>query len=329
MTTLPDTYFLPEWGKYFETKEEAGEHQLFELKNEWGHIFYQFIKRPIRILDRETGYYDTITPYGFSGPVILNCNENRKEELIALFDAEFQQYCEHNNIITEYIRFNPWLKNHCDFNGIYQMRGHGTTLYIDLNKDDFFMEEFSSNARRQVRRGIKNNLEIEFDFTGFSTKEFYRLYELMAEKNEIGDYYRFTEEFLHNSFQALKGKQFIISAKHEGKYVGAAFILHHGDYLHYHLAATDPECYHLASNSLIIYEICRWGLENNKKELHLGGAGKLENLLKFKKGFTKSPELDLLIGMKTRNKAVYEELVNFKKNIVEINNAEFFPLYRG
>lgn len=326
---FPDIYFLPEWGKFYETKECEGERQQFVLENEFGCIYYQFIKRPITINGRETEYYDTITPYGFGGPVVLEYKEGYKEQLTRSFDKEFQQYCEKNHIITEYIRFNPWLKNQLDFNRIYQMRNHGTTLYINLNGDDFFTEEFSSNARRQVRRGRKNNLEIEFDFSGFSTKEFHRLYELMAQKNDITEYYMFTEEFLHDSFKVLEGKQFIINAKFEGKYVGAAFFIHHRDYLHYHLAATDPDFYHLACNSLIIYEGCRWGKENGIKELHLGGAGSFESLLRFKKGFTKSEELDLMIGMKNRNEAVYDELVNLSGKSEEARNKGYFPLYRG
>lgn len=329
MSKIPDIYFMPEWGKCYETKEHPGELQKFELKNNLGHIYYQFIKRPIMINGQKTEYFDTITPYGFNGPIILEWKENRKEELTALFNEEFQQYCEENNIITEFIRFNPWLKNHSDFKEIYTTKNHGETLYVNLDGNDFFMDEYSSNTRTQVRRAQKNNIEIEFDFTGYSTKEFHRLYELMAIKNDIPAYYRFTEEFLNNSFQALDGKQFIINAKHEGSYVGAAFFIHHGDYIHYHLSATNPEFYKLASNSLILYEACRWGSENNKKELHLGGAGSDENLKRYKRGFTKSDELNLLIGMKTRNQTVYDELVNSKKSVGEILNNDYFPLYRG
>lgn len=329
MVTVPDIYFLPEWAKYFETKEENGELQLFEVKSELGHIYYQFIKRQIIINNIKTSYFDTITPYGFNGPVILESKEDKRAELVALFDKKFQQFCEKENIVTEYIRFNPWLENHRDFEQIYKLRNHGPTSHIDIEGDDFFMEEFSSNARRQVRRARKNNVEIEFDFTGFSTKEFNRLYALMAKKNNVDDYYMFTDEFLLNSFEALAGKQFIVSAKHEGRYISAVFVVHHGEYLHYHLAASDPEYLHLAGNSLVIYEICRWGNENGKKKLQLGGSADDKNLLRFKKGFSKTEDIDLMIGMRNRIPRAYDELVALKNSVAEIKNYDYFPLYRG
>lgn len=328
MKTLPDIYFLPEWGKFFESKEEKGEWRVFELKNETGHLFYQFIVRPIPLKAGEITYYDTITPYGFSGPIILECVEGKKEELVQLFDEEFQQYCNENNIITEYVRFNPWLKNIEDFRDLYSLRNNGHTLYIDLTVNDFFMEEFSPKARTQVRRALKNNVEIEYDFDGTNTKEFHRLYEMMANRNNLGEYYRFSEDFLRNSFNSLEGKQFFLHAKHEGRYVSSSFIVHHGDYVHYHLTANDPSYFHLAANSLIVYEACRWSVEKGKKELHLGG-GTIESLDQFKKKFTKTAPLDLLMGKKVRNEETYNLLVEYKKNNGGIENPGYFPLYRG
>ncbi|MDN7241611.1 GNAT family N-acetyltransferase [Planococcus sp. N028] len=326
MTKIPDIYFLPDWGKSYESKD-GGELKVFEFENDIGHVFYQFVLRPVPIENGTVTYFDTITPYGFNGPLILRCNPQKKEELVALFNEEFQKYCEKNNIVAEYIRFNPWLKNKKDFENIYNIQDNGSTVFIDLSVPDFFADEFSSNARKQVRRAWKNNVEIEYDFTGESIGEFHRLYNIMAKRNNISNYYLFTEEFLADSFQRLDGKQFIMSAKHEGKYVSAVLFVHHGDYLHYHLAANDPEYFHLAGNSLIMYEACRWGTENGKKELHLGGV--TESLSRFKNGFTKRENLEFGIGTKVRNEEVYNVLVDYKKSKSEICNTNYFPLYRG
>lgn len=326
-TAVPDIFFLPEWGKSYESQDQ-GEIKIFELKNETGHIFYPFVLRQVPIKIGEELYYDTITPFGLNGPVILNCNPDKKAELTALFDSEFQTYCEKNNIIAEYIRFNPWLKNINDFEHIYNIDNRGIVMFIDLTVKDFFMEEFKSSTRQQVRRALKNNVEIEYDFTGASLKDFYRLYNIMAERNNIPEYYLFTEEFLANTFKNLEGKQFIINAKHEGKYISTALFLHHGDYFHYHLAANDPAYFNLAGNSLILYEACQWGIENGKKELHLGGATS-DPLYRFKKGFTKTEPLDILTGKKVRNKKVYKMLSDYKLKNNEIENLSHFPLYRG
>lgn len=326
---VPDIYFLPEWGKFFETKESGGEWCVFETKNEKGHVFYQFIVRPTPIQLDGTVYYDIITPYGFSGPIILEFADGQRQQLAAEFQQQFQLYCEENNIVSEYVRFSPWLGNRLDFKDDYDFRDNGHTLYIDLAGEDYFMEQFSSSSRNQVRKAIKQNVVIELDFTGEKADEFYRLYGLTAQKNNISEYYLFSEESIRASFEVFAGKQFFIHAIHEGKYITSSLVLHHGDYLHYHLTANDPAAYGLAGNSLVVSEACRWGVQNGKKELHLGGAGSDKNLYRFKRNFTKAPPLELLMGKRIRMQEAYDQLSEAKKVQQGIEYPGYFPLYRG
>lgn len=330
MDAYPDIYFLPEWGQAYQSKEKGGELRTFEIRNEIGHVYYQFIIREIPLQKEGLKYYDIITPFGFSGPVILECAPKREQEMIRTFNDAFQEYCVQHRIVTEYVRFNGWINNMKDFEGIYEKRHHGTTVFIDLTVPNFFTDEFSSNARRLVKRSRENNVEIEFDFSGASSHEFARLYGLMVEKNAVtNEYYQFTEEFIRTSFNYLSGKQFIVNAKHEGKYIASALFLHHGDYLHSHLAANDPAYFRLAASSLITYEACRWGVDNGKKVFHLGGASNDRNLHRFKMGFTRTEPLDLLIGMKIRDHEVYNQLASIKEKMAGSLDEDYFPLYRG
>lgn len=330
MVNVPDIYFLPEWGKFFEDKEENGKWALFEFKNDVGHIFYQFIVREIPLDTGDVVYHDIITPYGFSGPVILACREGDRKQLVAQYDEAFQHYCEENNIVTEFVRFNPWIQNVEDFEHLYSFRHTSDMIYIDLTVNDFFMDEFSPKTRTQVRKAQKNNVEIEFDFTGETVDEFHRLYNITASRNQISnEYYLFSEEFFRESFKVLKGRQFLVNAKYEGKYISSSLILHYGDYIHSHLTGNDPDYFHLAGNSLIQYEACRWGIENGKKEFQLGGTAPYANLHRFKKGFTKTKALDLVVGKKIRLQEAYDHLVNIKTQSGDIKVMDYFPLYRG
>ncbi|PSL36339.1 acetyltransferase (GNAT) family protein [Planomicrobium soli] len=326
-TTTPDIFFTPEWGKAYE-KHDHGEMRVFEMKNEMGHVFYQFILRAIPIMFGSILYYDTITSFGLSGPIILNCIPGKRKELAAAFDKEFQRYCDENNIISEYVRFSSWVNNAQDFENLYGMDNRGITMYIDLTVEDYFMQEFKSGTRQQVRRALKNGVEIEYDYTGDSIKEFHRLYMIMAKKNDIPDHYVFTEELLAESFQHLAGKQFIVYAKYKGQYISGALFLHHGDYLHYHLAANDPDFFNFAGNSLVLNEGCRWGVDHGKKELHLGGAS-TDSLYRFKRGFTKTEPLAILTGKKVRNPRLYEILTSYKLSMAKDVDLNYFPAYRG
>lgn len=327
MNKVPDIYFLPEWGKLFQ-EHDKGKIDIFDYKCSLGNVYYQFIKRKIPFKLKGVQYWDTVTTYGFNGPVILEYKKDKKESLVLKFNEAFQQYCMDNQLVSEYIRFNPWLKNHLDFAQIYETKYNNYTLFTDLTKDDYFMEEFSSKIRNLIRKAIKQGVVLEYDFTGSTLKEFYRLYQFMVKKNRVDAYYRFNFDFLMKSFEVLKEKQFIINAKLGAKYISSAIFLHYEDFLHYHFSANDPYYYSLNANSLILNEACKWGKTKGIKQLHLGGAF-TDELFAFKKQFTRNGICDYYIGKKIRNKKIYDKLVDIKMKKDIIKNKEYFPFYRG
>lgn len=323
-TGIPDIFFLPEWAGTYES-QDRGVAELYEFEHPLGRVHYTFIKRSI---PGSADYFDTITPFGLNGPLITDCRPGAEKELATAFDEAFQHYCEDNNIIAEYIRFNPWIANIEHFGELYGIDKRGIAMYVDLTTGDYFMDEFKSGTRQQVRRALKNDVTIEFDFTGETLADFDRIYQLMATRNSIPEYYLFTPEFLADSFRKLGDKQFIINALHGGERISTALMVHHGDYLHYHLAANDPAYFKFAANSLVLSEACRWGVENGKTQLHLGGASS-EQLYRFKRGFTKTEPLDILTGKKIRNHEVYGRISKAKIDADPETDTTHFPVYRG
>ncbi|MBU9673729.1 GNAT family N-acetyltransferase [Planococcus sp. CP5-4] len=321
---VPDIFFTPEWNEAYAT-HEGGEFQQFEWKSELGHIVYPFIKRPVPLLE---GWFDTITAFGQSGPVIIDAKEGQRRALVDEFDAAFQDFCEQQRIVSEYIRFSSWVKNAEDFFLHYGLDMRGVVMYIDLTVDDPFHYEFSSAARQQVRRALKNGVTLEYDFTGDTLDDFCRLYDLTADRNDFPDHYLFDPGMLKESFKHLEGKQFLLNAKYDGKTVSSALIVHHGDYMHYHLVANDPEYFRCAGNSLIMAEACRYGKELGFSQFHLGGAS-TEALYRFKRRFTKTEPLEILTGKRIRNSDMYGRLTELKRLQSGIENTGHFPLYRG
>ncbi|MGM0899181.1 MAG: GNAT family N-acetyltransferase [Bacillota bacterium] len=321
---VPDIFFTPQWNQAY-AAHEGGEYCQFEWKSEFGHIVYPFIKRPVPLLE---GWFDTITAFGQSGPVIIECPKGKRQLLADQFDEAFQNYCRKENIISEYIRFSSWIHNAADFAHLYGIDKRGIVIYIDLRVDDPFRDEFSSAARQQVRRAVKNGVTVEYDFTGDTLDEFCRLYAVTAERNDFPKHYLFDEALLEKSFRHLAGKQFLLNAKYDGKTVSSALIIHHGNYMHYHLVANDPDYFRCAANSLIMAEACRFGKEHGFTEFHLGGAS-TDALHRFKRRFTKTEPLDILTGKRIRNSDMYGKLTELRRLQKGIQNPNHFPLYRG
>lgn len=316
---VPDIYFEEFWG-LLNAEKDGGTYTSYTYEDENGLILYRFIKRPTHIL---ANTYDIVTPWGFSGPIIIQCEENKKNALICNFNKDFQEYCIANNIVAEYIRFSPWLKNHVDFKDVYELKYNNYTLGVDLLSNDFFTDEFSSDARNKIRKAEKKGVQIQFDLKCETIKEFYRLYYIMADKNNINENFRFSEDYINNTIKMCKSHIFIMNGIVDGNVASSSMFIYTDKYLHYHLNGNNPEYYPYHVNSLIIAKACEWGKNNNKETLHIGGAFD-DSLFHFKRQFTKKGIYDFYIGKKIRLNDLYIHLVELKGK----SNSNYFPAYR-
>jgi len=316
----PDIYFEPFWGE-LHARLEKGAFGFFTYESPLGAGVYPFVKREAPVLVDGLPYYDTVTPYGFSGPLILWSPD--RLAFACEFDARFQTYCQENRIIAEYVRFSPWLKNHLAFQSCYELKPNRVTLSVDLT-GDFFTQEFSSKCRNQVRKAQKSGVCVEFDFRGERLADFIRLYGMMVEKNDISGYYDFPEVFFKAVFAQCAPHAFLAHALYEGQVISSAIFLSYGPYLHYHLAGNAPGYGSLCANHLLLFEVAKWGKAQGKTTLHLGGAFE-KGLLAFKQSFTKSEGLPFFVGTRIRNPAVYQAICS----MTDARSETYFPAYRG
>jgi serine/alanine adding enzyme len=315
----PDIYYLPQWSK-LNAAHDNGISEEYYFHNEYGEIYYPYVKKEIETrLDGQV-YYDTVTPYGFNGPIILTSSNT--EKLLEEFDINFTEHCLINNIIAEYVRFSPWLMNHVDFKNNYNLKYNNQTLFIDLKKN-FFIEEFSGKSRNVIRKAQKSNVLVKFDFTGIYINEFYELYKQMAVKNNISSYYMFDKKYIEETFRAMNGHVFIASALYNDQVISSSMFLYNDNYIHYHLSGNNYDYTSLGANSLILNEVSKWGQEQGIKQFHLGGAFD-KGLYKFKSGFTKTGFLEYYVGTSIRDEENYQNLIK----LVGKNETGYFPEYR-
>ena len=147
---LKSIYYDMNWNKLQEKKEQ-GEAITYILENKNGKIEYPFIKRVASSLDGKI-YYDLVTARGQGGPRILSVVN--KNKLIEDFKIYFQRYCEKEDIIAEYIRFDPWIDNFSDFSDIYKIFSDGN-IYCNNLTEDFFKNQYSSSVRNKIRKAEK------------------------------------------------------------------------------------------------------------------------------------------------------------------------------
>lgn len=324
---LPDIYFNENYGKIYELNGD-GKLKTYYLECEYGKVYYNFLMREILLPDK-TGYYDIITPYGYSGPLLIDCDEKNKTKLILFFKEQFENYCMKNNIVAEFVKFHPLIKNHENMDLYMDINPIGNTVYIPLNSPDEIWNNLGSHCKKSIRRAEKNGIRIVIDKSIGTLENFMNLYTNAMKKNNAADYYLFSNDFFYNTFNLLKDNVFIFNSLYEDKIISSSLILKYKEYIHGYFSGSDYSYTHLGPNNLLRYKAALWGYENHCKYFHLGGGN--ESLMKFKQSFSKNGLLDLYIGKKIHNPSIYNELVEKWKtinNVANIDKINYFPIYR-
>ncbi|CAN2326685.1 hypothetical protein NCTC15132_07500 [Fusobacterium sp. oral taxon C10] len=320
-----DIYFKEEYANLYK-EIEKGEVENFCFESELGKVVFIYIKRKI-ILDN-TKYYDIITPYGYGGPLIQNCKYENKDKLISLFWEKFLEYAFLNKIICSFVRFHPIEKNYEYCRDIMILERISSTVCIDLKSEEQIWNDISSKCRNIIRKSIKNNVLVQKDENLKQINDFQKLYYDTMKKNKADEYYFFKKEFFEK-LKSLEKKEIThFYALHDNKIVSSILVLMGDEYLHYYLSANSQEGYLLNANSLLLYEIAKFGLKNGYKYFHLGGGygGDDTSLFKFKSSFHKNHTLSFYIGKKIFNQQIYNRLC--QKMGINDKNINYFPAYR-
>ena len=327
-----DVYYLAEYAETFSLHGDGIPYLIsFEHDNE--RFCYVVMKKDIsddiklRTYLESGKYFDFETPYGYGGPLSDNeISDNTQKEFL----FEMNDYTKDQGIVAQFIRFHPLLENHKLAQAVFENVYLHQTVYMDISSVDLIMKNMDSKNRNMVRKAIKNNVEIIRrpieDYT-----EFMSMYKETMTKDEAGDYYFFSEEYLRNQGK-LKDNACIFYAVKDNHPIAGAIIYFNEQYMHYHLAGTHTEYRKLSPSNLLLYEAAVWGSEKRIKKFHLGGGiEENDKLFGFKKQFNKHGWIPFYIGRTIFDKDRYDFLLDIRQKAdskFNINNARMIQ-YRA
>lgn len=329
-----------------------GEPFLFyyEDKNSRNKLAYVFIKRRIENFSptsnhRLTGeFFDITTPsYGYGGPLY----DDKDQNFLTDFTMQFEEYCQKENIVCEFVKFHPLLQNQRDLENFMDVRYDRETVYMNLYKseEDIF-NVFHKNHKRNVRKAQKNQLEFLVFQNQDALKQieiFYFLYKETMDKLKASRSSYFSSEYLYQLFEGFQNQALIGAVFYQGQMISAALCLHDGSNMHYHLGCSKKEFLNLGGNPFLFYHLALWGKENGLKRFHLGGGhsdlhngglnGRLngrDSLLQFKYRFYPEGLLHFYVGRKIYIPEVYKKLVcQWEEYNGQKSEETFFPAYRS
>ncbi len=307
-TKYPDVFFTPEYSELFKDTAFGGEPCHFNVAG----IDYRFYKRPIE----GTPYFDIVSPYGYSGPVIMDATV----AFLGLveYTQKLIQYFEEHNIITEFARLHPFINRDIDLfshspNTPYHYEHE--IFYIDLTKsEDEIWKGFDKGCRSAIKKSIHNGMESRQNqkLDGLA-----RLYDRTMREHGTKQEYFFKSAFWHEFYGIASSFQIIDT---EDDIKAAACFLKYGDYCHYFLSASNGD--NSGATNLLIWEAVKWAKAQGCKIFNLGGGLKAgDSLESFKRSFSHDSK-PFCTYRKIHNQAVYDEL---SKGIV----TDYFPAYRA
>lgn len=325
---MSDIYLERNYGRLYETIE-GGTCEVFEYQSSIGTVRHLFIKKEIPSDIQGGPYYDLLTPYGYGGPEIKNCENSNIQILTKGFAAAFQQYCEANNIVSEFVRFHPIFMNAPHFTHCYSVDFRrlttGTTLkgFVDP-----VQSEYSRTSKKNIRRALRNGVTYELTLNPKNLKNFIDIYYVTMKRNNADPIYYFNDKYFADCLKLLGENTILTEVLHEGKVIGAGLSFVYNNIIHTHLSGTLAEYHHLFPAYILQYALTLWGKENGIDLIHDGGGrtGKHDDsLFLFKKQFGKNTEFDYHVGYRIWNEKVYDQLCEAKG---VKRDAEAFPAYR-
>lgn len=324
---LKDLYFDENYGRLYE-EIENGECVIFHFRHEHGTIKHMFIKREIPLKLNNHTYFDIVTPYGYGGPLIEHYRAGSKEELVQAFHQAFEEYCFEQDIVSEFIRFQPVIDNALDFRNCYEVIYIRDTVGTNLKEyEDPVQSEFSKSTRKNIRKALQAGVEFRVTESPKNVREFQRIYYATMRRNKADTYYYFDDDYFTKLIDYFGENMLLVEVLFEEQVIGMGLNFVYDGIIHTHLSGTLEEFHHLSPAYILQYALVIWGKENGISLIHDGGGrtnSLQDSLYLFKKQFGKNTNFKFYIGRKIWNQAVYDALCTAAGK----TDTDYFPPYR-
>lgn len=323
-----DVYWLSGYVKAFQIHGD-GTPLLFYFEDEKTQGIHVVMKRDVADDKRFAGiipkerYFDFVSPYGYGGWLI----EGEKTE--ALFSV-YKAWTEEHNIVSEFVRFHPVLRNHEACSGFYEIKQMGEIVCMDLASPEVIWEQITNKNRNMIRKAKKNGVRI---FHGAFPKiyaVFKQIYDRTMDRDCAQNYYYFGEEFYRSILADLPYNAQVFWAEKDDVVIAASIILCANGYMNYHLSGSREEYATFAPTNLLLYEAACWGSVNGYTTFYLGGGvgSNDDGLLRFKKSFNRKESGYFFVGKKIYDAGKYTALLAKREFDMQVGTG-FFPAYRG
>jgi len=324
--------------QYYQLYSHEGFPEAAIYEDHRGIIFYPYLRRRIHFeqtgLERkDADYFDLTTAYGFGGPLIRCVYSREEEAFFADFRCEFELYCKNTHVVSEFIRFQPFVSNSEFIEKYIDVDIKTPSVYVELLSnltDEDYLKTYQSTNRNRIKKAKSQGLQIMIDEEKAHLKDFIDIYYHTMERNGADAYYYFHEHYFTQLIHHLEDKCLLVHVIYEEKIICSELILYDESCMYSFLGGTLADYYHLSPNNLLTHEIILWAKNKGSHYYLLGGGYKPnDGIYKFKKKFAPNNSVDFFVGKKIINQPIYDELSTQVLRQNPLINKDYFPLYRA
>lgn len=308
---------------------EGIELNIFAFESENGKIFYPFFKRSLKDIpqmpDRFHDCYDIIGSWYYGGPMASFLTDQHR--LFSDYSQAFDAYCKQENIISEFVRFDPNTCNHDSFDSHYDVCFNRETVHVDLTMNNgAIWNGYKGRCRTAIRKAIKNGVIVSDRISSDRIEKFADIYQAEMDRKADSSHYFFSNAFFHRLVQTMPDHFKYFFAFHDDKLCGATIVYYNSEIAYDFLMATHIDYWKYQPNNILLDSAIKWAKSNGLKIFDLMGGR--PGVYTFKSSFSDLRQ-QFFVGRKIYNASVYSELEKMTLNLIgDTYNADFFPVYR-
>lgn len=308
---LQEVYYTPAYYRLYE-EGGCGQALCFVYEEDDKLALYPFFLNSVNALGYKLDkqYYDVQGAYGYNG-IVGNC---REEAFLAGLAASWLDWCRQRNVIAEFIRFNPVLRNEHLCTWCEPVEALDNVLLRLTDYEDIWSNSYDRSVRNAVRRASQNGLEFlacsGAEITAGDYRAFVDLYIQTMVRNHADPFYLFSEQYFTGLWNLLQDHLLLVSARHQGRLVSADLYLHNGITLYGFLSGTHNDYYQLKPGTFLRDETIKYAIRKGFSCYSIGGGLKRnDSIYRFKKSFSTKTESTFYIGKKIHDQVVYDEVI--------------------
>jgi hypothetical protein len=345
-TAAPDINL---WEEYYSRIEEKGIYhsphyirclekhyqdkaELFIFGNEQEFIYYPYFIRQLDKLPFASAcdidlsiYFDIVSSWYYGGPLVSGKRVGRL--LLNEVTKAFSAYSHQQRFVSEFIRFDPNIRNHLYFVNSLPISENRKSVYVDLRlTEEQIWDNVEGRARTAIRKAKKLGVQVHISNEVKDIVKFSKIYAAEMERKKAPKHYLFGEPFVGELFNTLAGKIKLIWAGVDDIFIsGGIFVYDMDETVHYYLMATNYDYFQYQANNLILYEAMLYFKKKGARIFDLQGGR--EGVYNFKKSFSKTWTIFYTCGV-IHDISIYEHLVRCSKQFSRVVKDGFFPAYR-